>query len=229
MKVAVTQPYLFAYLGYYQLVQAADVFVLYDDVTFIKKGFINRNYILLNGKPQRITVSVPGASQNKLIKNLSFSDDTSKVLKTIKQAYSKAPYFNNVYQIIQDVFSTPDRGIADVCQLSIVKALEYLNINKKIIKSSELKYDRSLPAADRLMAICGTLGASEYLNSIGGQALYSKEYFHKKGFSLQFIRMEKISYNQGDNEFVPNLSMIDVLMWCPKNQVRELLEAYTLE
>ena len=134
-----------------------------------------------------------------------------------------------MYKIIRDVFSSPNRGVANLCQLSIIKVLEYLNINKKIIKSSELEYDRSLPAAERLMDICNTFGSSEYLNSIGGKALYSKEYFYNSGFSLKFVRMENISYNQGGNEFVPNLSIIDVLMWCSKKQVRELLEAYTFE
>lgn len=228
MKVAVMQPYLFPYLGYYQLANCADVFVLYDDVSFIKQGYINRNSILMNGESVRITIPVPGASSNKRIMGLAFAPDVSKVLKTVKQAYTKAPFFDDIFPMFERVLTHTDRDITAICQRGITEVFEYLGIGKKIVRSSDLEYDRDLPAADRLVAICEQFDASDYINSIGGQKLYSKDYFSEQGKRLSFLQMHDVSYLQGKNEFVPYLSMIDVLMWCDKQQARDLLQQYTL-
>lgn len=229
MAVAVMQPYLFPYLGYYQLAYCADTFVLYDDVTFIKGGWINRNNILSpQGAPMRLTVPVLGASPNVPIKDLNFSDDVNKILRTIKQAYGKAPFFEAVYPLVEKVLTCPERDITAICQLGIEYVFDYLGLNKTILRSSEITYDRSLPAADRLVSICRTLDSSDYVNSIGGQKLYSKYYFEGYGCSLSFLQMNDIQYPQGRHEFVPNLSMIDVLMWCDKHHAIRLLQQYTL-
>ena len=228
MKVAVMQPYLFPYLGYYQLVHCSDVFVLYDDVTFIKRGYINRNNILVNGQASRVTIPVPGASQNKLIKDLEFSEEISKILKTFKHSYSHAPFFKDIYALIERVLKYPKRDITTICQIGITEVFEHLGISKKIIRSSDLDYNRDLPAADRLMEICDQFGSSDYVNSIGGQKLYSKEYFAEKGKTLSFLQMNDVSYPQNTSHFIPYLSMIDVLMWCDKPSVRELLQQYKL-
>lgn len=228
MKVAIMQPYLFPYLGYYQLVSCADMFVLYDDVSFIKQGYINRNSILMNGRPTRMTIPVPGASSNKRIMELTFASDVSKVLKTVKQAYAKAPFYDDVFPLVERVLTNSDRDITTTCKQGILEVFDYLGISKRVVRSSALEFDRNLPAADRLMAICDRLGSSEYVNSIGGQKLYSKEYFGERGKSLSFLEMHDISYTQGVSEFVPYLSMIDVLMWCDKPTVRGLLQQYTL-
>lgn len=228
MKVAVMQPYLFPYLAYYQLVSCSDVFVLYDDVTFIKKGYINRNNILMNGHATRVTVPVPGASQNKLIKDLTFAEDVTKVLKTFKYSYANAPFFDDVYPLVERVLTHPNRDITAICQKGLTEVCDYLHIPTKIIRSSDLDYDRTLPAADRLMTICDQFGSSDYVNSIGGQKLYSKEYFAEQGKTLSFLQMDDVFYAQGTNDFVPYLSMIDLLMWCDKPKARTLLQQYTL-
>lgn len=228
MKVAVMQPYLFPYLGYYQLVSCADVFVLYDDVSFIKQGFINRNSILMNGRSARVTIPVPRMSSNKHIKELSFASDVSKILKTVEQAYARAPFFDDVFPLVERVLTCPDRDITTICRLGIVEIFNYLGIDKKIVRSSELEYERKLSAADRLIDICEQFGAPDYVNSIGGQKLYSKEYFAERGKRLSFLQMHDVIYTQGKNEFVPYLSMIDVLMWCEKQHVRNLLQQYML-
>jgi len=228
MKVAVMQPYLFPYLGYYQLINSVDVFVLYDDVAFIKKGYINRNSILMNGESARVTIPVPGASQNKLIKELSYTADVTKVLKTFRHSYASAPFFDDVFPMIERVLTHPERDITTICQLSLTAVFGYLGIDRKIVRSSALEYDRNLPAADRLVAICEQFDATNYVNSIGGQKLYSREYFSEQGKTLSFLQMHDVSYPQGESEFVPYLSMIDVLMWCDKQQARDLLQQYTL-
>ncbi|PAR66751.1 hypothetical protein CGT89_12010 [Vibrio cholerae] len=222
------QPYIFPYLGYYQLVNMADVFVLYDDVNFIKGGYINRNNILVDGAVHRFTLPVPGASSNKKICELSFSSDINKVLKTISQAYSKAPFYSDVYPLIEMVLQTEKRNIATVCQVGIKSVFDYLGFDKKIIKSTDLTYDRGASPADRLIEMTKLFDDSVYVNSIGGQALYDKEYFDTRGVELKFMKMKPVQYSQAEGEFTPNLSMIDVLMWCDKDCIKNLLNEYRL-
>ncbi|MBG0757072.1 WbqC family protein [Vibrio cidicii] len=228
MKCAVMQPYLFPYLGYYQLVYAVDKFVFYDDVNFIKRGYINRNNILVNGAAQRFTIPVPGATQNKKINTFEFSMDVMKTLKTIQQAYNKAPYFQPVYEIIKEVLTSNNRSVTYICKLSIEKVFDYLNLDKDYFVSSQLDYNRDLTAADKLISISKRLECTEYINSPGGIDLYQKEYFKEQEIELSFINMIAGEYFQSNHDFVPYLSMIDVLMWNSKEQVKQLLEQYEL-
>lgn len=228
MKVAVMQPYLFPYIGYYQLVRCVDAFVLYDDVNYIKGGYINRNWVLQNEQRSRFTVPVPGASSNRKIRELAFAQDTRKVLKTIQQSYSKAPYFDVVFPIIEHVLNNPRRDITTVCADGLSSVFDYLGMEITLLRSSELDYNRELPADERLVEICSNLGSSDYVNATGGQALYTKERFSELGCTLSFIETKAGGYQQGQHDFVPNLSMIDVLMWCPKADIVAMLDAYEL-
>jgi hypothetical protein len=226
MKVAVMQPYLFPYIGYFQLVNHSDTFVFYDDVNFIKGGYINRNNILMNGNGQRFTWPITGASSFKKINELDFTTNNKKVIATIKQAYSKAPFFQDVFPIIESVLSTEDLNVATVCEKSIWSVMSYLGIDKNFIKSSELIYNRELPAQDKLFEICELNNAKEYTNSPGGQALYTKSAFKNKGIELNFIKNQAKPYNQSSSEFIPNLSIIDVLMWNSVEDVCLMLNEY---
>lgn len=228
MNFAVMQPYLFPYLGYYQLANAVDKFVFYDDVTFIKGGYINRNNILSNGKAQRFTIPVPGISSNTLINELRFDKNVKKILKTIEQGYKKSPYYKDVFPIIESVLNDENRSVQHVCAKSILLVFEYLGIQTDFYFSSELDYNRSLSAADKLIAMADVLKSKSYINSPGGKSLYDKEYFLEKNVKLSFIEIEQYEYTQNTNEFVPHLSMIDVLMWNSKEEVIELLTKYRL-
>lgn len=228
MKLAVMQPYLFPYIGYFQLIYASDLFLIYDDVAYIKQGYINRNNILSANGAVRITVPVPGASSNKLISELSFSDDVPKTLKTIEQSYTKAPYFESVFPIIRGVLEFEDRSIAAICQKSYEDIFAYLGVSKRIKRTSELEYNRSCPARDRLIALCHQFGADCYINAAGGRKLYAKPDFSEKGIDLKFVDSLPIEYSQGGVGFVPNLSIIDVLMNCCPSQVIEHMECYEL-
>ncbi|TVU61484.1 WbqC family protein [Vibrio atlanticus] len=229
MIFSVMQPYIFPYLGYYQLVNAVDKFVFYDDVTFIKSGYINRNSILSNGLAQRFTIPVPGMSSNILINELKFDSNVKKILKAIQQSYSKAPFFNQVYPLVEGVLMCKNRSIEHICALSIKMVFEYLEIDKEILFSSNIQYDRTLPAPDKLIAIAKALGGDKYINTPGGKSLYSKDYFAGKNVHLSFIETEHYKYTQNNNEFIPHLSMIDVLMWNEKDAVKELLNKYRLD
>lgn len=228
MKLAVMQPYLFPYIGYFQLIYAADLFLIYDDVAYIKRGYINRNTVLSPNGTTRFTIPVPGASQNKLISELSFDERVEKAMKTIEHSYSKAPYFEKIFPIVRAVLELNDRSIASVCQKSFEDIFSYLDIEKEFRKTSELDYDRTASARDRLIALCHQFGADSYINTPGGRKLYAKEDFAKEGIDLSFVDSLPVEYSQGNADFVPNLSIIDVLMHCSPPIVRELLGKYKL-
>ncbi|MEQ6343175.1 WbqC family protein [Vibrio cyclitrophicus] len=226
MKLAVMQPYLFPYIGYYQLVKSVDKFVLYDDVNFIKSGYINRNNILVSGKSTMFTLPVPGSSSNKYISELNYDKNVRKVIKTIEQSYSKAPYFSAVFPLIEKVLTYDDRSITTISGMSINLVFEYLGLNKSFYISSELSNDKSKTAKDRLIEMAGLLECNEYINSPGGRSLYDKNYFIQRGIKLGFIDCKVKKYDQNTNGFVPNLSMIDVLMWNSVPEILILLNMY---
>jgi hypothetical protein len=229
MKLAVMQPYLFPYIGYFQLIYAADLFLIYDDVSYIKQGYINRNSVLSPNGPSRFTLPVPGASSYKLIRNLQFSTDVKKVLKTIEQSYAKAPYFEPVLPLISQVLEQEDRAIASVCLNSYQAICSYLGLDKQFKKTSELDYDRTASAQNRLINLCQKFGADCYINSPGGRSLYSKADFMKHGIKLNFIESLPVEYQQGNNTFEPNLSIIDVLMHCPPSEVLNMMALHELD
>lgn len=226
MKVAVVQPYLFPYLGYYQLVNMVDKFVFFDDVNYIKKGYINRNNILINGKPFRFTLPLISASQNKIINEIDCSEDYSKLLKTVKQAYSHAPYYLDVMDLIVDVICSKNRNLSYVSSMSIISVFDYLGLEKDFLYSSNIDYKKNVPGEEKIIEICKSLGASEYINPVGGVSLYSRNNFIKNNMELSFIEKYSYAYNQCDSDFIDNLSMIDVLMWNSKEEVIELLKKY---
>lgn len=230
MKVAVMQPYLFPYIGYFHLIMSSDVFVIYDDVNFIKQGYINRNNILVGGVSQRFTVPVQNGSSNALIKDVLFQQNVRKVLAAIQQAYSKAPFINEVLPIVEDVLNYKKRDVPSLCEYSYKRIFEYLGLEKKILLSSSLDYDREQSADKKLVAMCQLLKASTYINSPGGRELYSSEMFKPHGVELQFIQSKIEEYPQlGTNEFIPYLSIIDVLMNCDVDTCKSLLQSYEVK
>lgn len=231
MKLAIMQPYFLPYIGYWQLVNAVDTFVLLDDVNFIKKGYINRNYILLNGKSHLFSIPIEKISQNKLIKDttLKFNNkDKENFLKTICVAYKKAPYFINFYPVLEDIIFNDNNDLTSYIKYSIDKINAYLDIKTKILISSEINKNNILKGQDRIIEINKQLNSSRYINAIGGQNLYDKSIFKQNDIELYFINTNDIIYKQLINEFVPNLSIIDILMFNSKDEVQVMLDDYIL-
>ncbi|MBK2028541.1 WbqC family protein [Francisella noatunensis] len=228
MKVAVMQPYFFAYIGYWQLINAVDVFVIYDDVNFIKKGYINRNNILFNNKPYRITLELLGASQNKLINEIYLGDNRLNILKIIKQAYSKAPYFRDVYNLLEKIMTDEEKNLGLFLEKLIRNVSSYIGIDTRFIGSSELDKDNNLRGQDKILQICQLLDADVYINAIGGKELYDKQSFFDKSISLNFIESEIVEYPQFGNEFCAYLSIVDVLMFNSVSDIKEMLGNYIL-
>jgi hypothetical protein len=229
MQVAVMQPYLFPYIGYWQLIQAADIFVIYDDVNYIRRGWINRNYILERGSRKLFTLETRGAGQNKLINQISVGGNRKKLIKTLYQNYKKAPYFDSAIRIFSDLLLNDEINLAQFLYTTIQKICLYLMIDTKLIVASEVFNNANLRSADRLIDICKQLGADVYINAIGGKGLYNKDVFAEKGLHLFFIESKSIVYDQYENDpFVPNLSIIDEMMFNPVKKISEMLNQYKL-
>jgi hypothetical protein len=233
MAVAIMQPYFFPYLGYFQLVQAVDHFVLYDDVMFIKKGWINRNRIWMQGQDFMFTIPLEKQSQNKTIRESTVawnSEFPSKFLVQLRSAYKKAPYVEVVMSLIEGVLAEKPASLADLAGSSVKATWDYLGLKKAFYYSSTRSIPVELGRADRLMEITKSFGESVYINAANGKALYDKPSFAKHGVELKFIESELPVYSQGNNpDFLAGLSMIDVLMWNDIPRVREMLTSYTLE
>lgn len=231
-SIAVMQPYLFPYIGYFQLIHAVDVFVFYDDVNFINKGWINRNKFMIDGQEQLFTIPLQGASQNKRICDILVLKDKkweAQLFKTLKQNYSKAPYYNEVSSMVKNVFNTPYETIADLAIESVKQISNYLEI-PTLFEVSSMKYSETqgLDKADRLIAIVQQKGCKRYINPAGGRELYKKTYFSERGVELIFIENELIPYTQFNKPSLVGLSIIDVLMFNNFNEVNGLLNKYKI-
>lgn len=227
------QPYLFPYIGYFQLVHAVSRFVFYDDVTFIKQGWINRNRLLINGNPGFFIVPLQQASSFTSIRDTLIVDDSQgrpwleRLLKTFENAYRRAPEFGRVFPLLEGVFNKPARSIAELAATSIKTVASYLDIRTQWIDSSAGMADH-LRGEERVIAICKTQGATEYLNPSGGRELYAAERFEREGLRLHFLQPRPIEYKQFKNEFVPWLSIVDVLMFNARDAVRAYLDQFDL-
>lgn len=229
-NVAIMQPYVFPYIGYFHLIEASSMFIFYDDVNYIKRGWINRNRILYNGGAHLFTIPVSKASQNKLICETSPAIDKrwkDKFYKQITHTYRKAPFFTNVFELISSLFEKHFANIADLAIESIVSVYEYLSISVNYTRSSICSpHTKGLCKADRLIQITKELGYRRYLNAQGGMSLYERDYFLSQGVILSFLKSKPISYGQYSKDFIPWLSIIDVLMFNDKERTLDFLSLY---
>lgn len=234
MKIAVMQPYIFPYIGYFQMINAVDKFIFYDDVNFIKQGWINRNNILLSGKSFLFTVPLSKATSFTLIKDTEinvklYENWKTKFLLTLSQNYKNAPFFSVVYELVAEVFNKNNRSISDLAIDSILSVSRYLGFTTQFIISSQSYQNQNLERQERLLDICKQEDATDYINAIGGQELYKQEDFSQKGVALHFIKSLPLEYKQFKNIFVPHLSIIDVLMFNSIDDIKNILNKYELK
>ncbi len=231
MKLGIMQPYFFPYIGYWQLINAVDKYIIYDDVNYIKGGWINRNRILVNGNPSYFSLQLDGASPNKKINEIKLNSNAvwkKKLINSLQMSYSKAPFYNEVFPIIQDIILYSENNLAKYLENSLRKLCAFLDINTEIIVSSTLQKNNDLKGKDKVIHICEILDAKEYINAIGGQDMYDSKTFLEHGIKLSFIETNIIPYTQFKNDFVPYLSIIDLLMFNGKEKVKEYLNDYKL-
>lgn len=231
MKLGIMQPYFFPYIGYWQLINAVDLFIIYDDVNFIKGGWVTRNMILNNGAPSYFSLHTFKASPFVPINRVEVAPDRikkRKLIEMLRYCYRKAPCFLHVFPMIERMILNKERNLAAFLTDSISEICKYLNIDTEIRLSSEIDKNSELKGRDKVIDICKRMQAARYYNAIGGQAIYLKEDFHQHGIALNFLRSKPIKYRQFNNEFCPNLSIIDLLMFNPVDDIKKMLLEYEL-
>lgn len=232
MKLGLMQPYLFPYIGYFQLISACDLFVVHDDVQFIKGGWINRNRILLNTAPKYITLPIAQDHTEKTIMERSFSpafaSDKNCILRQLEGAYKRAPFFRDTMALVETCFACEDTNVARFVTKTIEECCRHLGIATKVVISSALAKNSSTRGIDRVVEINKVLGSTHYLNPPGGMDLYSKSHFRETGLELVFVKPRAIIYRQFNDPFVPSLSIIDILMFNTLDASRQMLNYYDL-
>ena len=222
MKIGIMQPYFFPYIGYFQLIKTVDVFVVYDNIKYTKKGWINRNRMLQNGKD--VMFSLPLKSDSDYLdvckRELAADFNREKLLNQFKGAYLRASYFAQTFPLVEQVVRYEEANLFRFLHYSIAKTCEHLGITTEIRVSSDIVIDNDLKNQDKVLALCEAVGANVYVNAIGGMDLYSKEAFREKGIELKFIKSKPFEYPQFGDEFVPWLSIIDVMMFNPLDTIR---------
>ncbi|MBR5042780.1 MAG: WbqC family protein [Bacteroidales bacterium] len=237
MTLAGNQPYFLPYFPYWQLIAAADTFLVSDDYAYIKAGWVNRNRILVNGRPQYFRLEVQHSVDSRLIMDKRIVPiDVITKLQTIEMAYHAAPFFAQGYGLMERIFSYQGDKLIDILELSIKEICAYLGITTKFIRTSSLEGNSLFRREYRVYDFCSRLGADRFINAIGGQALYSKEEFKARGVTLNFIHSTMPPYDQSlhysrystKNAFVPGLSVLDAIMFNSREALHDMLGMYEL-
>lgn len=232
MKIAIMQPYFLPYIGYFQLMNAVDRFVIYDNIKYTKKGWINRNRILVNGIDEYITLPLKKGSDflhvDKRELPDGFEEERKKIIRKVAEAYKRAPQYEVVLPLFQKILVYPETNLFRYIHNSIREVSIYLEIDTPILISSSIPADHQLKAQERVIDICHALDATVYINPPGGVDLYSEEDFQLQNIELRFLQTGGISYTQFGNEFISNLSILDVMMFNDRSEIRNFLNSYTL-
>src|SRR5262245_49961382 len=230
MTLGIMQPYFLPYIGYWQLLSAVDRFVVYDNVKYTKKGWINRNRFLRDETAAVFTVPLKHGSDFLNIRDRDLADDfkPGKLLNVFRAAYRQAPFFNEAFPVIEMIITAPPRNLFEYLYNNIQMMANYLGIRTSLIVSSTIDIDHRLKAEEKVMAICNALAATRYINSIGGRQLYSVESFAALCIELKFLQPRVVAYRQFGTRFVPSLSIVDVMMFNSNEAVRAMLGEYDL-
>lgn len=224
MVLGIMQPYFLPYIGYFQLIHCVDKFVIYDDVNYIKGGWINRNIMPLNGTPFLFTLPLIKASQNKMLNQIDIFNATKekrKMLKTFERGYKKAPEFSNVMPLIKDIMENDENNLSNFIEYSIMRISAYLDIKAEFIKSSSLEKNKA-KGQEQIINICKLMGAKKYVNPTGGQSLYNKKDFEKSNIALFFIKMGEVDFKD------KYTSILDILFSYNREHIKRQIEKYDL-
>ena len=232
MRLSIMQPYFLPYLGYFQLIHASDLFLVYDNIKYTKKSWINRNRFMRNASDVVFSLPLRSASDYASIveRELAPNFDRKKLIRQFEGAYAKAPQFKSAMPLVTEVVAFPDDNLFRYILHSLQMVCQYLDIDTPFRISSEATVSQDERGSEKVQALCRHFGADTYLNLPGGRELYHKDDFRNQGLKLQFIEMVDVAYPQAAGEFVPKLSVIDVLMNVDKGEIRErLLPAYVID
>jgi hypothetical protein len=214
VKIAVMQPYFLPYAGYFQLIAAVDRFVVYDDIKYTKKGWINRNRMLVNGAEAAFSLPLKNAPDALDIGQREVAEfDRAKLLNRFRGAYARAPHFAATMELLERIVDCPESNLFSYLKRSLELVCAHIGIDTRITVSSTVTIAPGLRSEERVLAYCKALGALTYVNAIGGRELYSAETFAREGIALKFIESRPFEYRQFAEPFIPWLSIADVLMF----------------
>lgn len=216
MKMAIMQPYFCPYIGYFQLVNLVDTFVFYDDVQYIKRGYINRNSLKNNFK---FTIPVSKASRKSKINEVMIDRNNNffdKFATSLERLYSKSPNYRDVMDVLDNIFNKNHRTISELAVDSVKTFSKFIGISTSFKKSSEMEYEKTSDRSLNLINICKSQNCDKYINPIGGTKLYDKGFFSERGVELKFINTQA------------SLSIIDVCMFNDMHSVRQALNGVQL-
>ena len=221
------QPYFLPYIGYFQLIGSVDVFVVYDNIKYTKKGWINRNRMLKNGQDAMFSLPLRKGSDFLDVREreLAVDFDRDKLLDQFKGAYANAPHFSATFPLLERIVRCQAQNLSQYVRHSIACVCGHLGLTTELRTSSDIAIRHELKSQEKVLALCQAIGADIYINAIGGTELYSKDEFRARGIELKFIRSRPIEYPQFGGEFVPWLSIVDVMMFNAPDAIRKYLSA----
>lgn len=235
MKLGIMQPYFFPYIGYWQLMNAVDQYVVYDDVNYKKGSWVNRNRILMPKKPEGwgyINLNLDHASPYKKFNEINVLQEQQyrdTFFSILWDTYRKAPYYSQVISLLKKIMTQEEVTLSKFLKYSFEVINSYLGIETKLILSSDIPKNNELRLEKKVIEICKILGADQYYSAMGGWDLYSKEEFAQQGIEFIFLKAkDTIQYPQFSSNFIPNLSIIDVMMFNDVLAIRKMLLEYEL-
>ncbi|CDB40578.1 putative uncharacterized protein [Azospirillum sp. CAG:260] len=225
-KIAIMQPYLFPYVGYFQLINAVDIFVFHDDIQWIKGGWINSHTIWSKNGELKVSLPVSKHSSFSNIDEVNLVPDIKsriKYLNIIKQTYLKSPHFLTIFPLVEKIIMKQEENVAKFVENSFLELLPLLGLKPKIMYTRLMNNDKSLKGEEKVIDICKCVEGTNYINTINGKHLYDKEHFFSHNIVLNFLDREIEPYKQFGNEFVPYLSIIDLLMFNDIETVQKMI------
>ena len=230
MTIGIMQPYFLPYIGYWQLMAAVDAFIVYNNIQYTKKGWINRNRFLQNGAAALFTIPLKHDSDTLDVCSRSIAEDfrPEKLISKFEASYRKAPHFGEVFPLVKTIVTGESRNLFNYIAQSVQAITQYLDIRTPLVVSSTIPIDHTLRGQEKVIRLCQAMNSRRYINAIGGQQLYSKAEFEQRGIHLNFLQTRTVAYTQFGNEFVPNLSIIDVMMFNDRQAIKAMLGEYDL-
>lgn len=235
MKLAIMQPYFLPYLGYFDLLNIVDEWIVFDTSQYAQRGWMNRNRILKEkGGWQYITLPVKKhPHQTPLNEILVANPDWSKeMFKQLSHYRKVAPYYPQVIDFLKDCFIDIPEPLYKINILFFSKIATYLGIDRPIHIFSEMNLDlegESLDKSTLAVAISHKVKAKEYINRPGGVKFIKEEEFSKRGIKLTFQTFQDMIYDTGKyREFQPGMSIIDVMMWNSPSEIKNYLDTWRM-
>jgi hypothetical protein len=235
MKIGIMQPYFFPYMGYFSLIKYVDRFVFFDTPQYINHGWVNRNRVLKqNGSSGYITVPVQKCHRDIAIKDIRISknfDWREKIYGQLTVYKRRAPYYNNVIEFLHTVLDKDyNHSLANLNIETIKSVCRYLEVETVFDVFSEMDVNISeVSQADEwALEITNAIGGNIYVNLPGGVSFFDREKYIKQNIELQFLQSKLPPYIQRIGHFEKGLSIIDVMMFCNKKEISDMLNAFVI-